>query len=82
MATGTPVIAMNLGSVSEVIEQGKTGIICETLEEMIAAVPAALKLGRQACRQRVERCFSVAQMVDGYEKAYRQVALPMSLTMV
>jgi glycosyltransferase involved in cell wall biosynthesis len=81
MATGTPVIAMNLGSVSEVIEQGKTGIICETLEEMIAAVPAALKLDRQVCRQRVERCFSVAQMVDGYEKAYQQVALPMSLTM-
>ncbi|MCT7960207.1 glycosyltransferase family 4 protein [Laspinema sp. D1] len=71
MCTGTPLIAMNLGSVPEVIAHGKTGIVCNSIEEMIAAIPAAMKLDRQACRDRVVSQFSIAKMVDGYEAAFR-----------
>lgn len=73
MATGTPVIALNRGSVPEVIERGKSGFICNSIEEMIAVVPQALELNRQACREHVENHFGIVQMVDGYEAAYQEL---------
>lgn len=73
MATGTPVIGMALGSVPEVIAHGKTGFVCQTLEQMIAAVPEAVKLDRQTCRDYVLSRFSVKTMVDQYEWAYQRV---------
>lgn len=73
MATGTPVIGMSLGSVPEVIAHGKTGFVCHSVEEMIAAIPAALDLDRRACRAHVQQFFSVTRMVDEYEAAYRQL---------
>lgn len=73
MATGTPVIGMNNGSVSEVIAHGKTGFVCPRYEEMAAMIPAALELERSSCRDYVQSKFSVKQMVDAYEEAYRQI---------
>jgi glycosyltransferase involved in cell wall biosynthesis len=73
MATGTPVIAMSLGSVPEVIADGETGFVCQTYEEMAAKIPQALKLNRQWCREYVENTFSVTQMVDGYEAVYKKI---------
>jgi glycosyltransferase involved in cell wall biosynthesis len=73
MCTGTPTIGMKMGSVPEVIAHKKTGLICTTIEEAIAAIPAAIQLDRQHCRDYVEEFFSVAKMVDGYEAAYRQI---------
>lgn len=70
MAAGTPVIAMRLGSTPEVIADGVSGILCNDLEECIAAIPKALKLDRQACRDYVATRFSVQKMADGYEAAY------------
>lgn len=75
MATGTPVIGMNLGSVPEVISHGKTGFVCNSYEEMAAMIPAALELNRQSCREYVENKFTVDGMVDGYEAAYQQLLL-------
>ena len=73
MCTGTPVIAMEFGSVPEVVANDKTGFICSNLEEMIAAIPKAAELKRQACRDYVEDFFSFAKMVDGYEAAYEKI---------
>ena len=73
MATGTPVIAMNNGSVPEVIAHRKTGFVCESLEEMIEMVPKATKLERQTCREYVVSRFSLESMTDEYEKAYSMV---------
>ena len=73
MATGTPVIAMNLGAVPEVIVHGQTGFVCDSLTEMEAAIAQVHSLQRQACRDHVLAHFSVACMVDGYEAAYGQV---------
>jgi glycosyltransferase involved in cell wall biosynthesis len=73
MATGTPVIGLNRGSVPEVIAHGKSGFICNSVEQMIAAVPQALELNRQACREYVENHFGIVQMVDGYEAAYQEL---------
>lgn len=73
MATGTPVVGMALGSVPEVIDHGKTGFVCHSIEKMVEAVPAAIKLDRQACRDYVVSSFSVQSMTDEYLKAFGMV---------
>lgn len=72
MATGTPVIAMNFGSVPEVITHGETGFICQSFWEMAMMIPHALELNRQTCREYITNKFSVTQMVDGYQAIYEQ----------
>ncbi|BAZ13772.1 group 1 glycosyl transferase [Calothrix sp. NIES-4071] len=73
MATGTPVIATNMGAVPEVIVHGVTGMVCNSYEEIAAMLPQALQLNRHDCRKHVENNFSVARMVDGYEKVYEKI---------
>ncbi len=74
MATGTPVVGMALGSVPEVIAHGKSGFVCNNLEQMSAAVLKAMTLKRQTCRDYVLSRFSVQTMVDEYERAYQMVS--------
>ncbi|MDF5709424.1 MAG: glycosyltransferase family 4 protein [Nostoc sp. S4] len=73
MASGTPVIAMKLGSTQEVISHGKTGFLCNNIQECISAIDRVTELDRYACRKEVENHFSVQQMVDGYEAVYQQI---------
>ncbi len=73
MAAGTPVIAMELGSTPEVIVHGKTGFLCRTVEDCIAATANVEALDRRACRDHVVKNFSVQHMVDGYEAVYQQI---------
>ena len=73
MCTGTPVLGMGLGSVPEVIAHGKSGYVCNTMDEMIEMLPKVVALDRQACRDHVLNGFTVSTMVDGYESAYRQI---------
>jgi len=82
MACGTPVIAFERGSVSEIIKDGVTGFICLPGDSdcMVRAIkkinemPADKYLAmRQACRKHVEENFTVEKMVDGYEKVYQKV---------
>jgi glycosyltransferase involved in cell wall biosynthesis len=73
MAAGTPVIALELGSTSEVIAHEKTGYLCQNVDECVAAVHRIDEIDRFACREHVEENFGVKQMVDGYEAVYRQL---------
>ena len=73
LAAGTPVIAMRMGSTPEVIQHGKVGFLCDSIEECIAGVQQAQYLDRAACRQHVRTHFSVQSMTDGYEAAYRSL---------
>jgi glycosyltransferase involved in cell wall biosynthesis len=73
MAAGTPVIAMKLGSTEEVIAHGKTGFLCESVAECVAAIEPVRELNRRDCRQHAIDRFSVKTMVDGYELVYRQL---------
>jgi glycosyltransferase involved in cell wall biosynthesis len=73
MASGTPVIAMKLGSTEEVISHGKTGFLCNDIQECISAIDGITKLNRHECRKYVENRFSIKQMTDGYEAVYQQV---------
>jgi glycosyltransferase involved in cell wall biosynthesis len=73
MACGTPVLAMACGSVPEVVAHGRTGFVCRTLGEMIAAVAEVPRLDRRACRAHVAEHFSVERMADGYQAVYQRV---------
>ena len=73
MAAGTPVLAMELGSTSEVIVAGKTGFLCHSIEECVAALERVAQLDRSACREHVLNNFSVKKMVNGYEAVYQQI---------
>jgi glycosyltransferase involved in cell wall biosynthesis len=71
MACGTPVVALRAGSVPEVVAHGRTGLICDHLEELPQAVHKAQSLDPAACRDHVARRFDAAIMAGGYETAYR-----------
>ncbi|MBE9050444.1 glycosyltransferase family 4 protein [Nostocales cyanobacterium LEGE 11386] len=73
MASGTPVIAMKMGSTVEVIDHGKTGFLCDNIQECISAIEQVTQLDRYGCRQHIENFFSTRQMVDGYEAVYQQI---------
>lgn len=73
MACGTPVIAYRRGSVPEIVEDGKTGFIVETKEEMIEAIKKIHTIKRKNCRVRVEQNFTLKQMVDRYEEIYKRI---------
>jgi glycosyltransferase involved in cell wall biosynthesis len=73
MACGTPVVAFARGAAPEVVEDGRTGFLVETMEEMCAAVERAAVLRAADCRAHVERRFSAAAMVAGYEGIYERV---------
>jgi glycosyltransferase involved in cell wall biosynthesis len=73
MCVGTPVLGMALGSVPEVIEHGRSGFICNSVDEMIQSLPQVTQLSRQACHDHVVRAFSVNRMVDDYVAAYEKI---------
>ncbi|WP_174284816.1 glycosyltransferase family 4 protein [Sphingomonas bacterium] len=68
MACGVPVAAIDRGAMREVI--GDCGVLAQDANALPGAIDAAMGLSRRACRQRVERVFSVDAMLDGYEAAY------------
>jgi glycosyltransferase involved in cell wall biosynthesis len=70
MANGTPVIARRRGSVPEIIEDGLTGFVVDSVDEAVAAVPAAINLDRYAIRRRFEQRFTVERMARDYVALY------------
>ena len=72
-AAGVPVIAMDLGSCREVIEDGKTGFLVNTAGEAVSAIERLPEIDRSACRQRVQQRFSIETMVKAYEHVYETI---------
>jgi glycosyltransferase involved in cell wall biosynthesis len=73
MACGTPVIAFKRGSVPEVMDDGISGYVVETVEEAVAAVKQIPKLKRYLCRKKFEERFSVKRMAKEYVNIYENV---------
>jgi glycosyltransferase involved in cell wall biosynthesis len=70
MACGTPVIAINRGSMPEIIIDGKTGYLCSNIDEMVDRVGQLDGISRRDCRQHVETNFSSRLMAERYLKIY------------
>jgi glycosyltransferase involved in cell wall biosynthesis len=72
-ACGTPVIAMQRGSLPELIRHGVTGFLCRSTDEMVDAVDDVGAIDRRACRTEYERRFSANRMLEGYLDAARDL---------
>jgi glycosyltransferase involved in cell wall biosynthesis len=73
LACGTPVIATPMGSVPEVIKHGKTGFICDSVEEMVQAVHNIQQIDRAACRLEAENRFSADAFLNQVLELYREL---------
>jgi glycosyltransferase involved in cell wall biosynthesis len=73
MACGTPVIAYRKGSMPEVVDEGVTGRLVDTVGEAVAAVESVGAIDRGLCRVRARERFGADRMVDDYLHVYRKV---------
>jgi len=71
MACGTPVLAFRHGSVSEIIDEGVTGAIVDTMDEAVWMLPRVIALDRHAVRRQFEQRFTSARMATDYIALYR-----------
>ena len=73
MACGTPVIATRRGSMPELIEDGITGFLVDSLDEANQAIERVDEIDRSRVRRAIANRFSVDRMADDYLKLYRRV---------
>jgi glycosyltransferase involved in cell wall biosynthesis len=73
MACGTPVAALDRGAVREVVDEGVTGGIYDTVDALAAALPSVLALDRAGVRRRAVERFGIARMIREYVSVYEQV---------
>lgn len=70
MACGTPVLAFANGAAPEIVEDGRTGLLCEDVEEAVRRFDELAALDRAAPRSRVKEHFSTDRMVDEHLAVY------------
>jgi glycosyltransferase involved in cell wall biosynthesis len=73
LACGTPVIGWRNGSVPEVLDDGVTGFVVDSVEEGARAVGRVARLSRRTCRQAFEQRYDAARMARDYLEVYRGV---------
>ncbi|SDD96854.1 glycosyltransferase family 4 protein [Actinokineospora iranica] len=73
MACGTPVVALRRGSVPEVVTHGETGLICDSPDDLPAALRDVDRIDPARCRQEVADRFTADTMAEGYLRVYRSV---------
>ena len=72
-AAGVPIIAMDLGSCREVIAHDVTGFLVSDLDEAVAALQQVSTIDDADCSARVRDKFSIATMVEAYERVYSRI---------
>jgi glycosyltransferase involved in cell wall biosynthesis len=73
LACGTPVIACNRGSMPELIDDGVTGFLVDSLDAAVDAIDRIEGIDRASCRAAVSERFTVDRMADRYLALYRSI---------
>jgi glycosyltransferase involved in cell wall biosynthesis len=73
LACGTPVLAYAEGAAPEIVEEGKTGFLCDNEEELAQAISKVDQIDRNACRAAVEGYFSAERMVAEHIELFEEV---------
>jgi glycosyltransferase involved in cell wall biosynthesis len=66
MACGTPVLATNRGAVSEIVRDGVTGFVRDTIAELAPLIGRIGEIDRAACRRHVAESFSSSALARSY----------------
>lgn len=73
MFCGTPVIAFRKGAMGELIIDGKTGFLVDTINDAVERLPNIRSINRLDCREWAELNFSREKMVGDYIEVYEEV---------
>lgn len=73
MACGTPVVAFRRGAIPEIVDDGVTGFLVDSAEDMARAVERVGEINPLACRARVEENFTASRMAAEYEGLYDRI---------
>jgi len=73
MACGTPVLAFPEGAAPEVVDDGRTGFLCEDDAAMVEAIGRLGELKRSDCRLAVEGYFSTNRMVAEHVELFESM---------
>lgn len=73
LACGTPVIAYGMGSVPEILEQGKSGFIVNSIEEAVTALKNIDQITRENCRKAFMERFRAQRMAEDYLVTYQKI---------
>jgi glycosyltransferase involved in cell wall biosynthesis len=71
ISAGTAVVAFRSGALPEVVEDGVTGFLCDSEEEMALAIRRVGEISREQCREQARARFSSHRMVADYLQLYR-----------
>jgi glycosyltransferase involved in cell wall biosynthesis len=74
LACGTPVFAYRRGSIPEIIDDGMTGFVCESMAEMVSKIDRLPLIQRQHCREAFLSRFTAERMVKDYLNVYERMA--------
>jgi glycosyltransferase involved in cell wall biosynthesis len=80
MASGTPIVAFNRGAVPEIVKDGITGFVVDSVESMVKAIDRIGRIDRRDCRRHVAERFSIDAMADGYQAIYERACGVPALT--
>ncbi len=72
-ACGTPVVAFPSGSVPEVMTEGVTGFVVDSIEAAIDAVERIASIDRAGVRRVFEERFTVSRMAERYVGLYHRI---------
>jgi glycosyltransferase involved in cell wall biosynthesis len=73
LACGTPVLTCPHGAVPEILEDGVTGFICKTDDELVETLERIGEISREGCREYVRRKFDITHMAMKYVNVYSKV---------
>lgn len=73
LASGTPVVALRVGALPEIVDDGRTGFLVRSVDELADAIRASSRLSSADCRRAAEARFGADVMIRRYVELYRRL---------
>jgi glycosyltransferase involved in cell wall biosynthesis len=73
MACGTPTLAFGCGSVPEIIDHRVSGLIVDSVDAAVNAVPRFIAMDRKKVRQALQERFPSRRMANDYLNIYQRL---------
>jgi glycosyltransferase involved in cell wall biosynthesis len=80
LACATPVVALRFGAAPEIVDHGRTGFLCDDLDDMVAAVDRLGTIERRRCREAAQERFSLRRMASDHEVLYEKLVASLDVS--